>query len=296
MDAKDLELITLLNRNGRWEDETLSDRLGISPDNVKRRIRLLKREGQLKGFSAFFDRRSFGYDTTFVKLHFDMRSMDRVIDEVSRMPQVAMVYPNVDDFMWVEVVHRNIGSLKAAIKRMESISSPNTVSAHMVPRLPDDVPRRPRGADLKVLKLLVKDGRADIETISSMMGEDAECTEKRVARLVNERGVRIRPLIQEDAVTSYPAFSVLVYLDRGCKLDTCFSDLKDISRGSWDIVPLWEPAGMWIRLFGKDLHAMDTMLERYRRQPKVQDVTVVLPDSIVIRRSADLNILSGARK
>lgn len=292
MDAKDLELITLLSQNGRWNPQNLSSSIGISPENVERRIRLLKKEGQLKGFSAFIDRRSFGYDTTFVKLHFDMRSMDMIIEDVSQMPQVALVYPNMDDFMWVEIVHWDIESLKSAIRKMERIASPNTVSSHMAPRLSDEVPPKPKGKDLKVLKFLIKDGRADLETIASLTGQTPEEAENCITRLLRKNGVIIKPMIQEDVVTAFPAFSVIVELKKGCRLDSCFTNMKQISKGSWDIIALEQPAGMWIRFFGKDLHAMDMMLERYRRQDEVEDVTVVLPDTMRIKRSVDLNIVS----
>ncbi|MEA3557693.1 MAG: AsnC family transcriptional regulator [Candidatus Thermoplasmatota archaeon] len=293
MDAKDLELITLLGQNGRRDTSDLSEGLGISPNNVERRIRLLLREGQLKGFSAFFDRRSFGYDTTYLKLHFDMRSMDRVIDGVSRMPQITLVYPNMDDFMWVEVVHWDSVSLKAAIREMERIASPNTVTAHMTPRFSEEVPSPPKGKDLQVLKLLVKDGRVDPSTMAKLMDSDEESIGGHIVKLMNVHGVNVKPIVQEDMITAYPAFSVILELKKGCRLDSCFFDLKNISKGSWDIIPLEKPSGMWMRFFGRDLHAMDMMLERYRRQPNVKDVTVILPDTMVVKRSVDINILSG---
>ncbi|MFW3145818.1 MAG: Lrp/AsnC family transcriptional regulator [Thermoplasmatota archaeon] len=296
MDPKDLELITLLTQYGRWDETALSSRLSISPDNVGRRIRLLLKEGQVSGFSAFFDRRMFGYDTTFLKLHFDMRSMDRVIAEVSGMPQVASVYPNMDDFMLVEVVHWDGASLKAAIKALERAAHPYTVSAHIAPQLPEEVPEPPKGRSLELLKLLVKDGRADLESLSSSIGLNTEKTGERLKDLLERTGVKIKPIVNEHLIEPFPTFSVLIELIEGCTLDTCYSDLTRISKGSWDQLPLGSPPGIWLHCFGSDLHAMDTMLERYRRMDEIRDVMVILPDSLVTKRSVDINILRGSKK
>ena len=166
MDAKDLELLTVLSSHGEADPEFLSSKLSLSPDNVERRIALLIRSGTLRGFSAFFDRRMFGYDTTYLKLHYRMRDLDRIIDEVSKMPQVTQVYPNLDDFMMVEVVHWDMDTLMSAIRALERAAKPQTVSAHFRPRFSDIIPETPKGKDLEILKYLVKDGRSSPEIIA----------------------------------------------------------------------------------------------------------------------------------
>lgn len=294
MDIKDLELLTLLTSHGRWDDTALSGQLGISTGNVERRIKLLIREGIIKGFSAFFDRRMFGYDTTFLKLHFGMKDMDRIIEDVSKMPQVASVYPNMDDFMLVEVVHWDTASLKTAIKALERIAAPYTVTDHFVPLLPDMIPEAPKGKSLKLLSLLVKDGRADPNLLADLIGEDEEKTGDMLAKLFGETGISIKPVVQEDEVHPFPTFSVMISLRKGCSFDSCYSQIRKISKESWDSMPMKKPQGVWLKCFGRDLHAMDMMLERFRRMDDVEDVMVVLPDTIHIKRSVDLNMVKGA--
>ncbi len=295
MDVKDLELLTLLTSHGRWDQNALSSHLGISTGNVDRRIKLLTIEGIIKGFSAFFDRRMFGYDTTFLKLHFNMKDMDRVIDEVARMPQVASVYPNMDDFMIVEVVHWDSDSLRSAIKALERITSPYTVTDHFIPLYPEMVPEKPKGKKLKLLSFLVKDGRADPDMLSDLLGVDQDKIGDMLASLFDRTGVQIKPIIQEDAVHPFPTFSVIISLRKRCSFDSCYSDIRRISKESWDSFPLEKPQGVWLRCFGRDLHAMDMMLERFRRMEDVEEVMVILPDTINIKRSVDLNIVKGAK-
>ena len=291
MDAKDLELLTLLTAHGRWDADSLSARLGISAGNVDRRIKLLVREGVIKGFSAFFDRRMFGYDTTFLKLHFDYRKFDKVLDGISRMPQVASIYPNMNDFMMVEVVHWDSESLNSALRAMERLTSPYTVTDHFIPMLPELVPERPGKKGLKLLSLLVKDGRTELEDLSNWIGEGDEETSTLLYKLFDESDVKVKPVIQEDLIHPFPTFSIILTMVKGCSFDSCYSEVKRISRESWDSFPLTKPWGIWLKCFGRDLHAVDMMLERFRRMKDIEDVMVILPDSIVTKRSVDLNIV-----
>ncbi|MBN1390259.1 MAG: winged helix-turn-helix transcriptional regulator [Candidatus Thermoplasmatota archaeon] len=294
MDAKDLELLTNLTAHGRWDAEALSAQLGISVGNVERRIKLLVREGVVLGFSAFFDRRMFGYDTTFLKLHFDPGHFDRVLQGVSRMPQVASVYPNIDDFMIVEVVHWDAVSLKAAIGSMERIASPYTVTDHYEPLLPEAIPERPEGDALEILWHLVRDGRTDIEALSEVVGISMEKVSIEVAYLFDRCGVKIKPMVQEDLINPFPTFSIILSMAMGCSFESCYSEVLRISRESWDSFPMLRPKGVWLKCFGRDLHAMDLMLERFRRMKEVDDVMVILPDSITLKRSVDLGLLKGS--
>ncbi|MGA1847977.1 MAG: Lrp/AsnC family transcriptional regulator [Thermoplasmatota archaeon] len=293
MDAKDLELLTHINSQGRLDPATLSVQLGISPPNVERRLKLLKREGILLGFSAFFDRRMFGYDTTYLKLHFDIGEIDYVVDEVSSMPQVASVYPNMDDFMLVEVVHWDQESLVSAIRALERIVAPYTVSDHFMPMLPEEVPETPQGKKRKLLAFLVKDGQVEVPVLADLLGEDEDSIGEMIASLLTAAGVKVKPLIQEDLVQPFPTFSVILEMSEGCTLDSCYSDIRKASKESWDTMPLSRPQGLWMKCFGRDLHAMDLMLERYRRMEVVGEVMVVLPDTMRINRSVDLNIIRG---
>jgi DNA-binding Lrp family transcriptional regulator len=294
MDVKDLELLTLLNSQGRADPVYISSKIGITPDNVERRIKLLLRSGVIKGFSAFFDRRMFGYDTTFVKLHYRMRDLDRLIDTVSRMPQVAQVYPNMDEFMLVEIVHWDRDMLMSAIRAMERAAKPMTVSAHFVPMLPDEIPEVPEKEDLELLINLVKDGRVDIEMLADLNGMKEDEVTTRISKMVENGVFEVRPVIQEDLIQPYPTFSTIVMLKKGTSIDACFSSVKRIARENWSCKPLERPEGVWVKSFGKDLHNMDMMIERYRREDYVDDVLVVIPDTMVTKRSVDIAILKGA--
>ncbi|MCU0799021.1 MAG: Lrp/AsnC family transcriptional regulator [Candidatus Thermoplasmatota archaeon] len=293
MDTKDLELLTQLNMDGRQGPSSLSSALGITEGNVLRRMKLLTTEGVLSGFSAFLDRRSFGYMTTFLKLHYRGGDLERALEGILELPEIALVYPNMDDFMMVEVVHYDIDTLRSVVRALERVVNPFTVTAHYGPRLPDEVPPPPPKRWSGLLSELIMNGRSTYEELSTKCGMDLGEVKDAMEMMAKNGTMKVKPLVRDDLISPYPAFSILILLSPSCELSGCYGEIMHMSKEAWDSVPLTEPQGIWLRCFGRDLHGMDSMLEKYRRLPYVQDVKVVLPDSIVQRREVDVAMVRG---
>lgn len=291
MDLKDLELLTRLSHHGRWGGDVLSSMVALSDRNVDRRIRLLQKEGYILQFSAFFDRRMFGYDTTYVKAFVENRSRDKVVASIMKLPQVASVYPNMDDFIIVEVVHWDRSSLKAALGAIGRHISPMTVTGTLTPKLPDMVPEIPEKKDLELIGYLIKDGRSDAALLGELTDLPVDEIEGRIRSLESTGVISIRTLLREEEIQPFPCFSIIVTFDGSTDLSTGINKVNKVSRGVWFLEILKSPPGIWLRCFGEDLYAMDDSLERLRRIDYVQDVMVILPDGIEMNRSIDSRIL-----
>lgn len=296
MDNKDLELLATLNSHGRWDIDQIGDRIGISPGNVSRRIRLMKKEGILEGFSAFLDRRMFGYDTSYLKSHMDVKGRDKTLGKILSMPQVASVYPNMDDFALVEVIHWDMQSLESAIRAVERITKPMTVSAVYTPRFPDVVPDPPKGRELKILLSLVTEGRITSEKLGGEVGIDPGQVEESIRRMMDSGIMRIKPLLREGLIQPCPCFTILVWLDECSDIGTATSSLLKLAKGRWDHLLFDNPSGIWIKFFGEDLFAMDHSLERLRREKNVDDLMVIMPDGVEYDRKPDINLLKRYMK
>lgn len=286
MDRKDLELLKRLHECGRVDPCAIAPMLNITETNVHRRIVLMQKEGIVKGFSAFFDRRSLGYDTTFLKVHYQNRRRDQVLSLLRKHKRTASIYPNIDDFALVEIVHEDTDALKNTIARFESSSEECTVAAAYSPRMPDAVPDMDRKKDLPLLRELVRDGYAtDMDLSRSLKVPEREIAEG-LARLM-EKGVRILPLVSEEEIAPYPCFSFVVLVKDEGSIPEVMNAAERATPLIFTRVPLRRPPGLWFRSFGSDLHAMDHTLERLRRLQGVTDLTVVLPDGVEYMRDLD---------
>jgi Lrp/AsnC family transcriptional regulator, leucine-responsive regulatory protein len=60
MDPTDLEIIDLLQRDGRLSNKTLAARAGLSPSACLERVRKLERDGVIARYAALLDKNAFG--------------------------------------------------------------------------------------------------------------------------------------------------------------------------------------------------------------------------------------------
>jgi len=291
MDRKDLELLVKLHECGIYDPEAIAPLLSITPANVVRRVSLLIKEGVLQGFSAFFDRRSFGYDTSFLKVHFPNRRKAHVLEGIRRLTSVASIYPNIDDFAIIEVVHRNTSSLNAIIGSVESLLDTCTVSAAYVPRLPDAVPDPGGRVENSVLLELVRDGAAPAERIARMSRSSLGSVERSITALLTRKGVRVHPMVSEEEITPFPCFSFFILIEDAQTLPAILGHVGRLASLRFMMSPMARPPAIWMRCFGDDLHAMDHMLERIRRIEGVEDSFVILPDGVENIRAVDEEII-----
>ncbi|MDG6224514.1 MAG: Lrp/AsnC family transcriptional regulator [Candidatus Thermoplasmatota archaeon] len=296
MDRKDLELLRCLFEQGCVDPVSLASSLSLTEENTNRRIRLMLHEGTIRFFSAFFDRRCMGYDTTYLRVHYPNRKRGLVMESIGSLPDVASVYPNMDDFCFVEAVHKGRSSLQKVIDGIEGIIHTCTVSAAYVPRLPDEVPDLKNGIHLSILKELVEDGLIPVKTLANRLGSKEEDIRSLIENMLQRSRVRILPVLNEEDMSPYPCFSFIATLDSPGSLPEALTAMNRIAPMIYERSPLLKPPGIWMRSFGVDLHSMDHMLERIRRMPWVDDLTIILPEGVRMDRSMDISILEEALK
>lgn len=79
LDKIDHRIIREMQDNGRISIQDLADRVGLSPSPCLRRVRMLEKDGVLRGYAALVDEQLFGLPVTvFVRIRLDRRSDERV--------------------------------------------------------------------------------------------------------------------------------------------------------------------------------------------------------------------------
>ncbi len=90
MDRIDVQLLSELTRDGRATYHTLGERVRLSANSVADRIRRLRREGVLAGFSAIIDERALGKTLGVLSDVVLREGTDRVTfaESLAHIPQV----------------------------------------------------------------------------------------------------------------------------------------------------------------------------------------------------------------
>lgn len=79
MDEKDLQIIAVLQADGRISNQELSERVNLSPSPCHRRLRLLEERGVIRGYSAIVDEEAIGLPVTaFVRVRLQVHGTQSV--------------------------------------------------------------------------------------------------------------------------------------------------------------------------------------------------------------------------
>lgn len=103
LDEFDVRIIRILRDEGRLSVQDLSDRIGLSPTPVSRRVRRLETEGIITGYSALVDEAAIGFGVqVFVSV-----KLDRQVDEaLARFEAAVQDFPEVVD-CWLMTGNRD---------------------------------------------------------------------------------------------------------------------------------------------------------------------------------------------
>lgn len=103
MDEFDIQILRALSQDGRITVNELSEKIGLSPTPISRRIKQLEADGVITGYAALINEASLGYGVSvFVSVQ-----LDRQVDEALANFEAAILeFPEVVD-CWLMTGNRD---------------------------------------------------------------------------------------------------------------------------------------------------------------------------------------------
>ena len=103
IDPFDVQILRALAEDGRMTVQNLSDRVGLSPSPVARRLNRLEKDGYIKGYAALIDEARLGFGiSVFVSV-----KLDRQIDDaLANFEKAVRLMPEVVD-CWLMTGNRD---------------------------------------------------------------------------------------------------------------------------------------------------------------------------------------------
>ncbi|NLR74431.1 MULTISPECIES: Lrp/AsnC family transcriptional regulator [Leeia] len=156
LDALDLRILSLLQQDGRISNQTLAERVALSPSACLRRVRLLEEAGAIAGYQAILDARRLGLELEAivqVSMRQDMEGWhESFLDAVQQWPEVVAAYIVTGDSNYIlRVRARNLQEYSEfAINRLYKTRGVMDIRSNIVMqrikdsegRLPMDLLRR----------------------------------------------------------------------------------------------------------------------------------------------------------
>jgi len=201
VDAIDLELIRLLQKDGRQSSQLLGRCLDVHASTVQRRIKRLVNDGVLQVLAAIEPAKAGLKLGAAIGLRIEPGKVSRVIEALTSVPNVAFLSTttgrfdamlfavfrdeeNLSDFM-----ERNIVALDG-VRGNEAFVFLNVEKGRRIQYAPND-----GTIDSKLITLLQKDGRQSATTLGNKLGIDAAQVRRRIRHLIQDGTIRIVAIV-----------------------------------------------------------------------------------------------------
>lgn len=130
-DEKDLEIMRILQENGRASYSEIAKRLGLSEAAVYSRIQKLTKSGLIKRIQAVLDSEKLGFSlTAIVALKAQPSKYEPLLQELSKIPEIVEIYDVTGDYyclLKLRLQNRDaLAKLLDKIGSMEGVISTDT--------------------------------------------------------------------------------------------------------------------------------------------------------------------------
>lgn len=138
IDAKDLQIVRALQRDGRLSNLDLAAQVNLSPSPCLRRVRLLEEAGVIRGYSADVDPKGVGlHITAFIRItlqRHDRDAVERFETSVQKMDEVldCHLMTGEADYL-LRVMVRDLEAYEAFVRnRLHAITGINSINTSLV--------------------------------------------------------------------------------------------------------------------------------------------------------------------
>lgn len=187
MDSKDLEIIKLLNSNGRMPFTAVAKRVKLSLNGVKKRISKLEKEGVIKGYSCELSFGVLGEETGLARINVSSTTerIQEVIDTIGNHELIFTVGVGIGNKIIAVFAYKSTSEVVELENWLKSLSYVNTVEIFLLLSRPIKDKPVIAPADYKIISELRNNGRMPLQTLSERTQISTRTLKKRLDKLSN---------------------------------------------------------------------------------------------------------------
>ncbi len=134
LDSQDLELLRILQKEGRISYSELARRLNMPQSTVRFKVNKLVKEGYIKKFIAVLDPEKLGFPIIMILLlRIDHKYSDKIFDYISRMPEIHHMFQITGRYDLVCIFHArdmdDVNRINNTIRGLEGVIDGQTLLA-----------------------------------------------------------------------------------------------------------------------------------------------------------------------
>jgi DNA-binding Lrp family transcriptional regulator len=188
MDSTDLEIIKLLNLNGRMPLTTIAKKIKLSINGVKKRINNLEEEGVIKGYSCEICFGILGEETGLarIKISSAIESLEEVIDCIGNHKLIFTVGVGIGNKIIAVFTYKTSSEVVELENWLKSILHVDTVEIFLLMSRPVGETPKIAPADYRIISELRNNGRMPLQALSERTQISTRTLKKRLDKLTKE--------------------------------------------------------------------------------------------------------------
>ena len=135
IDYTDVQILTLLQRNGRMKRNDIAEKVALSVPSVSERMRKLEDRGVIKGYHAVLDAKRINMDiTAYIRVTVDGSAHYKsFIDQAVKLPEIQEIHSITGDGSHIlKIRTKNTTTLEQLLSRIQSWPNVHGTSSSVV--------------------------------------------------------------------------------------------------------------------------------------------------------------------
>ncbi|MFX1505632.1 MAG: Lrp/AsnC family transcriptional regulator [Promethearchaeota archaeon] len=236
MDSKDLEIIKLLNSNGRMPFTTIAKKIKLSINGVKKRINKLEEEGVIKGYSCELSFGVLGEETGLarIKVSSTIQNVEEVIDSIGNHKLIFTVGVGIGNKIIAVFTYKTSSEVVQLENWLKSILHIDTVEIFLLMSRPiENIPKIAL-ADYKIIFELRNNGRMPLQTLSKRTQISTRTLKKRLDKLTKEGIIYFSTLLSPGSSEELIIFTIFCTLSLETnKIDFFQRVMRNFAENFW---------------------------------------------------------------
>ncbi len=214
MDSKDLEIIKLLNSNGRMPLSTIAKNIKLSLNGVKKRINNLEKEGVIKGYSCELSFGILGEETGLARINISssIERVQEIVDIIGNHELVFTVGVGIGNKIIAVFTYRTNSEVIELENWLKSVSHVERVEIFLL--LSRSIKNKSviTFADYKIISELRNNGRMPLQILSKQTQISTRTLKKRIDRLCTEGLIYFSTLLSPGSSEELIIFTIFCTL------------------------------------------------------------------------------------
>ncbi|UCE12722.1 MAG: winged helix-turn-helix transcriptional regulator [Candidatus Heimdallarchaeota archaeon] len=214
MDSKDLEIIKILNSNGRMPFSTIAKNVNLSLNGVKKRITKLEKEGVIKGYSCELSFGILGEETGLARINVsrEIERVQEVVDTIGNHKLIFTVGVGIGNKAIAVFTYKSSSEVVELENWLKSISHIDTVEIFLLLSRPIEDTSEIAPADYKIISVLRNNGRMQLQTLSERTQISTRTLKKRLEKLSNSGQIYFSTILSPGSSEELIIFTIFCTL------------------------------------------------------------------------------------